>query len=106
VASHSRSGHSRTIGGKCAGHRAIASKVPVSHPPMLSNVSLCLGQNFTPCRFWMDMIRQIRQDGLVTDCAILVDWAQVASTLSPVNANGEPMVPLAIKELRVPLADN
>jgi hypothetical protein len=38
-------------------------------------VSLCLGQNFTPHRFWMDVIGQVRQDGLVADCAILVDWA-------------------------------
>jgi hypothetical protein len=35
-----------------------------------------------------------------------VDWARVASTLGPFDANGEPTVPLAIEELRVPLADD
>jgi hypothetical protein len=51
------------------------------------------------------MIGQVRQDGLVVDCATLVDWARVASTLGPVDANRDLTVPLAIKELRVPLAD-
>jgi hypothetical protein len=38
-------------------------------------ISLCLGQNFTLHRFWTDVRGQVRQDGLVADCAILVDWA-------------------------------
>jgi hypothetical protein len=67
---------------------------------------LCLAQNFTLRRFWTDVIGQIRQDGLVADCVILVDWARVASTLGPVNANGDPTVPLVIDKLRVPLTDD
>jgi hypothetical protein len=69
-------------------------------------VSLCLGQNFTPHRFWTDLIGQVWQDGLVADCVILVDWARVASTLGPVDANGDPTVPLVIDELWVPLTDD
>lgn len=70
-------------------------------------VSLCLSRSYTPYSFWTDIIGQIRQDHAEQDCSVLVNWARVACTYGPNDANGSPTVPLAtVGGLRVPLADD
>ena len=62
---------------------------------------------FTPRTFWTDVIGQVLLDNRVADCAVLVDWAQVASTYGPADQAGNPMIPLAaVNRLQVPLADD
>jgi hypothetical protein len=71
-------------------------------------VSLCVSRCYTPRSFWTDVIGQIRQDQEATqDCAVLVNWARVASTFGLDNAAGDSTVPLATAGgLPVPLADD
>ena len=77
--------------------------VPIPQP----YVELCLMRGtFTPRTFWTDVISQVVLNNRVPDCAVLVDWARVASTYGPADQAGNPTIPLGSGNcLRVPLAD-
>ena len=76
---------------------------PVPH----QYVSLCIGRTYTPRAFWTDVIGQIAQNQQLPDCAVLVDWARVASTYGPPNPAGQNTTLLGggVGALSVPLAD-
>jgi hypothetical protein len=70
-------------------------------------VSLCIGHTYTPRAFWTDVIGQVAQNQQLQDCAVLVDWARVASTFGLPNPAGQNMTLLGggVGAIRVPLAD-
>jgi hypothetical protein len=70
-------------------------------------VSLCIGRTYTPRAFWTDVIGQIAQNQQLQDCAVLVDWARVASTYGPPNPAGQNTTLLGggVGALSIPLAD-
>jgi hypothetical protein len=83
--------------------------VPIPH----RYVRLCLSRDsFTPREFWRDVVGKIAQDDLLTNCAVLVDWARVACTYGPKDMAPDVIhnlatisLPLGI-ELRVMLLDD
>jgi hypothetical protein len=77
---------------------------PIPHP----YVPLCIGRTYTPRTFWTDVIGQIAQNQQLPDCAVLVDWARVASTYGPPNPAGQHTTLLGggVGTLRIPLADD